>query len=292
MPYKIVPKDGQFCVVKKETEEVVKCHPTRPEAEEHMAALYANVDDAGDDKEGRRNAAVDLERIQKMHDLTVELGAACGEASATEQEMQQIIQFLGLNPSYARSINPALKPEDLAVKFVGDGRIQGYLVIFGNSDQPDLVGDYFTKDTDFWDEVLPKERPLTWAHAHDDATNGEPIIGQIVDMGADAIGKWYEAQMDKAHQYWAAIQKLIGAGVLGTSSDSAPQYVQREQRGKAFWLKRWPIFAAALTPEPCEPRMVDTVKFQKMGIQMPNPEEAEQQLRVLRLKASRYRIKK
>lgn len=43
MPWKIVPnEDGEFCVVKKSDGKVVKCHPTRKEANSHIAALYVN----------------------------------------------------------------------------------------------------------------------------------------------------------------------------------------------------------------------------------------------------------
>ena len=46
MPYKIEKQNDQFCVVKETTGATVKCHPTQKEAEDHMAALYANVEDA------------------------------------------------------------------------------------------------------------------------------------------------------------------------------------------------------------------------------------------------------
>jgi len=49
MPYFIRKQEDEFCVVegtKEEPGEVVKCHPTRKEAEAHMRALYANVEDA------------------------------------------------------------------------------------------------------------------------------------------------------------------------------------------------------------------------------------------------------
>jgi HK97 family phage prohead protease len=46
MPYKLTEQDGKFCVAKDDGS-VVKCHPTKNEAEAHLAALYANVPDAG-----------------------------------------------------------------------------------------------------------------------------------------------------------------------------------------------------------------------------------------------------
>lgn len=46
MPWKIVQQGDKYCVVKKNSGKVVKCHPTKEKAKDHMAALYANVEDA------------------------------------------------------------------------------------------------------------------------------------------------------------------------------------------------------------------------------------------------------
>lgn len=52
MPYMIGGKGdtlgckGGYAVMNSETKEVVGCHPTRLDAENHLAALYANVTDA------------------------------------------------------------------------------------------------------------------------------------------------------------------------------------------------------------------------------------------------------
>lgn len=43
MPYKL---DG-LCVVKADTGEIVKCHPTKAKAMAHLHALQTNVSDAG-----------------------------------------------------------------------------------------------------------------------------------------------------------------------------------------------------------------------------------------------------
>ncbi|MHA1942360.1 MAG: hypothetical protein ACW97P_11675 [Candidatus Hodarchaeales archaeon] len=43
MPFSIVTRDGEFCVIKTETEEVSGCHETREEAEAQLTALNINV---------------------------------------------------------------------------------------------------------------------------------------------------------------------------------------------------------------------------------------------------------
>jgi hypothetical protein len=48
MPWKVVARDGQFCVVVSEGPKAgkeVKCHPTREAALRQVRALYANVED-------------------------------------------------------------------------------------------------------------------------------------------------------------------------------------------------------------------------------------------------------
>jgi len=87
----------------------------------------------------------------------------------------------------------------------------------------------------------------------------------------DEIGRWYVAKLDTSHKYKEAIHRLIKKGVLGTSSDSAPQYVVREKTGKSTWLKEWPWFASALTNTPAEPRMIDSLEFLKsLGVEIPD----------------------
>lgn len=46
MPWHIEKQGDEFCVVQDETDEVEGCHETKGEAEDHMAALYANVEES------------------------------------------------------------------------------------------------------------------------------------------------------------------------------------------------------------------------------------------------------
>lgn len=144
----------------------------------------------------------------------------------------------------------------VAVKSIGKDDIHGYLALWGDAKTVDLDGEYFTPQTNFWNDRLGYPRPLTWDHAQDKTTKSNPIIGGITQTGIDEIGMWYDAQLDVAHQYRKAIDKLVSERDAGTSSDSVPQYIEREQTGKSVWLKTWPLFGAALTVTPCEPRML------------------------------------
>lgn len=159
----------------------------------------------------------------------------------------------------------------LAVKSTGADTVRGYTMLWGSPEAVDVEREYFTKTTDFWDATLATPKPLTWDHAQDPTLKAPAVIGQITGYGDDDIGRWYEAQLDRAHRYRKAVDKLIRAGALGTSSDSAPQYVVREKSARgATWLKCWPWFASALTTTPAEPRMVGTIEyFKSLGIALP-----------------------
>lgn len=177
-----------------------------------------------------------------------------------------------LNLSYAKSLGVQQDAKYLAVKFVGKDQIKGYTFLWGTPGLTDVEIEYFTKESNFWDDRLGKSaRPLTWDHAQDETFKAHPVIGEINEFGDDELGRWYVAKLDTSHKYRKMIDQLIKDGVLGTSSDSAPQYIIREKTGKSTWLKEWPWFASALTNTPAEPRMIGSLEFLKsLGVQLPD----------------------
>ncbi len=200
-------------------------------------------------------------------------GAAAGAAMLAAPPRFQL--------SYVKSLH---LPHDeqyfrdvLAVKSTGPDAIRGYSMLWGDPERVDVEREFFTKASDFWDATLSTPKPLTWDHAQDATLKASPVIGQITAFGDDEVGRWYEAQLDRAHRYRKAVSKLIAAGALGTSSDSAPQYVVREKSaGGATWLKCWPWFASALTATPAEPRMTGTIEwFKSIGVVLPEPQNGE-----------------
>src|SRR3990172_1714118 len=172
-----------------------------------------------------------------------------------------------LNLSYVKSLHLDKVPE-LAVKFVAKDEIKGYSNLWGDPNKVDLEQEYFTKDTNFWDN---KPQWLTWDHAQDDEFKSDPRIGNIVEIGDDEWGKWYVARLKKAEAYRKYLDMLIADKKVGSGSDSAPQYVKRVKTGKSIWLSEWPLFAVSLTDNPCEPRMIGSIDFLKsLGIALPD----------------------
>lgn len=160
-----------------------------------------------------------------------------------------------------------------AVKSLGNDRIGGYAVLFGDATRTDLTGDYFTKSTDFWLNEIGPNRPMLYHHALDSATKADPVVGIWDTLRVDDIGVWTEGQLKKAHKYKQAIQQLVDAGVLGLSSGSAPNLVLKSRKQRANEITRWPILEVSLTPEPAEPRMtpVTAIKsyFADAGLDLP-----------------------
>ena len=203
--------------------------------------------------------------------------------------------------SYAKSMGLAIPDADLtkrlAVKFVGRDEIKHYPFLWGGKNMTDVEAEYFTRESDLWDSRQGATRPLTWDHNQDGtfSKSAGVQIGTTVEWGDDEIGRWAISKLDNAHKYRKAIDGLIEAGVLGSSSDSALQYVERVKTGKSTWLKQWPWFATALTETPAEPRMVGSIEVLKSwGITLPDaPSESARQdeRRVLQLRERETRIR-
>jgi HK97 family phage major capsid protein len=147
----------------------------------------------------------------------------------------------------------ALEPDSLvyfgeAVKALGDGRVGGYLVRFSTADDPDLTGEYFTKDTDFGEH---ETAPVYFEHGLDPVLKTRKI-GKAVHT-KDDFGIWAEAQLELRDNYEKFIYHLTEQGKIGWSSGTHPYLIEREQVGKARWVKLWQLgLDDTLTTHPAE----------------------------------------
>lgn len=146
-----------------------------------------------------------------------------------------------------------------------EGRVGGYLVIWGDATQRDLQGEYFTPETDLGLDWYA-ERPMLYHHGLDGNLKAA-VIGTIDTLQADSTGIWAEAQLDLRKRYVRAVQRLIDQGILAWSSGSLAHLVEVEDDGH---IKRWPIVEGSLTPTPAEPRRTDvhTIKsaYEALGL--------------------------
>lgn len=138
-----------------------------------------------------------------------------------------------------------------AIKTLGDGKLGGHLIVYGDEKNPDIEGDYFTKSTEF-DFENGDARPVYYIHGLDGALKKRKIGNATLTR--DEVGVWVEAQLNMRDEYEKAIYQLATEGKVGWSSGAAAHMVERERVGKSLHVKKWAIAEASLTPTPAEPR--------------------------------------
>jgi hypothetical protein len=136
------------------------------------------------------------------------------------------------------------------IKALGDGRIAGYLIRFGDPKKTDLTGDYFPPSVDI-DYYEGKQISLYYNHALDPVIKNRKI-GKAT-LKNDDVGWWLEGQLSMRDEYERAVYGMVEAGKMGFSSGSAPHLVERKSVGKAQEIVAWPVIEASLTPTPAEP---------------------------------------
>lgn len=215
--------------------------------EEAIKAYEANIDNI---KVGARNAREDRKRIRsiraaakQIHDTTIELEPDDEDPEPTPGALDEIHEI--------RTVDDGeLVYYGDAVKALGDGKLGGYLVRFSSDNDPDLTGEFFTKDTDFGDAA---SATVYYNHGLD------PIMGKRklgkATVRIDEFGAWAETQLALRDKYEKFIYSMAEAGKMGWSSGTASHLVEKEPVGKAIRIKSWPLgLDASLTPTPAEPR--------------------------------------
>jgi phage head maturation protease len=148
-----------------------------------------------------------------------------------------------------------------AVKALGEGVVEGYLVLFGTPDETDASGlrDFFTPETDFG--LADGMKSTIWyRHAL------EPSLDRPIGEGAlkaDDVGVFITGQLNLRDRYVKAVyDQMACKGKLGWSSGSVSHLVRREpQENGAHKITRWHLgLDASLTPDPAEPRTQVAVK--------------------------------
>lgn len=140
------------------------------------------------------------------------------------------------------------------LKYRDDGTpvVAGYGVVFGGRD---LEGDTFTPDTNFG---AMADLPVFYDHALQEVKALDNEIGRVVSTKRDDHGIWFEAELNKAHEYIADVVELVKRGVVGLSTGAVSHLVRRDEN-KA--LKRWPVAELSLTVTPAEPRTVGVTQI-------------------------------
>lgn len=164
---------------------------------------------------------------------------ALGDVVITEPATWQRVERAWLVAA-AKSI----RSNPRAVKKVGDYTLRGYGVVFNGKD---LVGDTFTKDTDFGQDRSFVGLPVFYDHA---LSGVKSQIGTVKAYEFADDGLIFEIEIDKRKKYADTVMALAESGALGQSTGAVAHLVHNE----AGEIKRWIIGEVSLTPTPAEPR--------------------------------------
>jgi HK97 family phage major capsid protein len=137
--------------------------------------------------------------------------------------------------------------------------VAGWGALYGGAD---LMGESFTKDTDFMLDLVPQKLVL-YDHGLNEQVKTS-IIGKATAVAKDA-GLWVEAELDRHREYVDLVLKLVEKGALGWSSGTVSHLMERE--GKT--IKKWPIVEFSLTPTPAEPRTVGVERIKALATEAP-----------------------
>lgn len=167
------------------------------------------------------------------------------------------------------------RPQSTRVKQLGEDRIGGYGVVFGNPDQRDLYGDYFTAETDFWLGEY-RDQPVMYDHAlgqlpleMDAKIPRNFKLGRVVKAVVDTIGLWIEAVIEEHNDWAEAVLSLVDQGIMHWSSGSVSHLVTY---GPDYQIVSWPVVEMSITPTPAEPRQTDIVRLKHFVSNQDTPE--------------------
>lgn len=144
--------------------------------------------------------------------------------------------------------------------------VGNYIVLFNVRDgegafskhkNPDgTLGEYFTPDTQLESSYTKSGRVyLDWEHRQDDSEdapgNDDEVLGYVdwSTAKADEQGVWVKRALYRHREYMKHLEELIGAGVIGTSSEAIGKKVRKSADGE---IVRWPIHRDTLTVTPME----------------------------------------
>lgn len=134
-----------------------------------------------------------------------------------------------------------------AIKALGDGEIEGYLVVWGSPAVKDSYGEWFTPQTNY--ELQRYESwPILYHHELDKEIGGVEI-GRVYSITPDNIGLLAKGKLDLSKPHAPRIYSDVLRNRLYFSSGTVPHWVDAKQSGEII---RWPIAEASLTPSPAE----------------------------------------
>ena len=210
------------------------------------------AEDDASTKAGARNSATDRQHIRDIRAMAQQIINATAALEPTDDEDQ----YRELREAMA-AVDMVVNVGGTEVKALGDGKLGGWMVLFGDPDNTDLsrYRDYFAPDTDYGlDEDGSGKSFVLYNHGLD------PVLGTrrlgTASLKKLDLGIWGETQLAMRDEYEHDLEKLAMAGKLGWSTGTASHLVKREKQpnGSHKITQWWLGLDTSFTPRPAEPR--------------------------------------
>lgn len=152
---------------------------------------------------------------------------------------------------------------------------------FGSKDHRDLDGEFFTKDTDYSDDIFPVKGlnydhlPIWTDNVYASRVLKTKLIGTAKFVETTEEGRWYEVEVSKAEAYHEYLAKLAEKGYLGASTQAMPGSVTVMATGE---ITDWAETAMALTVHPANPDTVNNVNEMAKSANIPLYEAIQKSL--------------
>jgi hypothetical protein len=143
-----------------------------------------------------------------------------------------------------------------AIKAIGDDEIGAYGILWGDSENKDYHGEYFTQKTAEIKSVFDGMGAIPFLFDHGmDGTIKSTVIGRVTEMEEDEVGMWFKAKITEHEAYKKLVKPLIEKRMLYPSSGVLSAAKRVTKSGE---ITRWPMVEMTGTHRPAEYRMVDT----------------------------------
>ena len=141
-----------------------------------------------------------------------------------------------------------------AVKSVGENRVGGYGIGWGDRTRLDSDGQYFTKNTEHLLDIFTAMGKIPYlVHHAADGVIKSTVIGEVDTMIIDDVGLWYEAKILQQDLYKQYVSKLVDNGKMFSSSGALPAAVKATKDG---YISHGPVVEMSCTWTPAEYRMM------------------------------------
>ncbi len=147
--------------------------------------------------------------------------------------------------------------------------VGNYIILFGGRDLEGIAshrvnkngtkGEYFTKATDVKSAYTETGQfHIDWEHgkAEDDIEPGRDDVLGYVDWKTSVVdeeGIFVQRVLNRRNKYIKFLEKLIKAGMVGTSSEPIQKLVSKATDGQ---IEVWPFKRDTMTVVPMDPRML------------------------------------